>query len=217
MSFDQRSTLPTKINLIKLKRDVSVIRKIRRVLDEKRSALLLYLRAMIDEYEKLYAETAEELKRAYSQYQTAILAVGYKKAKEVAEATPESLAVDVKTKITFAVKTPHLSIIESSYPPLDFPVDVPISLLEARKSLQSVFPKLLKIVELEGSILKIINELKTTQRLINSIDYALLPKYERTIKYISMILDERMREEFMRLKVLKNKKEKLEKAKSKSI
>ncbi|MGC9187158.1 MAG: V-type ATP synthase subunit D, partial [Fervidicoccaceae archaeon] len=60
-------------------------------------------------------------------------------------------------------------------------------------------------IELENSIYRLIAELKSTQRLINSIDYAIMPDYERTIKYISLVLDERMREEFMRLKVLKEK------------
>ncbi|MGC9187157.1 MAG: V-type ATP synthase subunit D, partial [Fervidicoccaceae archaeon] len=68
MSSDTRSRLPTKINLIKLKRDLSLIRRIRKVLDEKRSALLLYIRTMIAEYEKLYAQTSEDLKRAYSKF-----------------------------------------------------------------------------------------------------------------------------------------------------
>ncbi|MDP8003877.1 MAG: V-type ATP synthase subunit D [Caldisphaera sp.] len=33
----------------------------------------------------------------------------------------------------------------------------------------------------------------------------MLPSYEKTIKYITSVLDERMREDFVRLKMLKRK------------
>ncbi|MEM3639651.1 MAG: V-type ATP synthase subunit D [Fervidicoccaceae archaeon] len=205
MSFDKRSRLPTKINLIKLKRDLSLIRRIRKVLDEKRSALLLYIRTMIEEYEKLYAETSEELKRAYASYSEALFEIGLKRSTDIAVSVPPSLSVAVKTKLVFSVRTPYLSLNRDSIPQMLFPADIPPSFFRARDELKNTFEKLLKLIELENSIFRLIAELKGTQRLINSIDYAILPDYEKSIKYISLILDERMREEFTRLKVLKAK------------
>ncbi|MEM3491404.1 MAG: V-type ATP synthase subunit D, partial [Fervidicoccaceae archaeon] len=200
-----RSRLPTKINLIKLKRDLSLIRRIRKVLDEKRSALLLYIRTMIGEYEKLYAETSEELKRAYASYSEALFEIGLKRSTDIAVSVPPSLSVAVKTKLVFSVRTPYLSLNRDSIPQMLFPADIPPSFFRARDELKNTFEKLLKLIELENSIFRLIAELKGTQRLINSIDYAILPDYEKSIKYISLILDERMREEFTRLKVLKAK------------
>ncbi|MGB9725945.1 MAG: V-type ATP synthase subunit D [Fervidicoccaceae archaeon] len=205
MSSDTRSRLPTKINLIKLKRDLSLIRRIRKVLDEKRSALLLYIRTMIAEYEKLYAQTSEDLKRAYSKFEEALFETGLKKSLDFAYSVPSTLKISTKTKLVFSVKTPYLSLDKDSIPKLNYPADIPSAIFEARDELAGAFERLLKLIELENSIYRLIAELKSTQRLINSIDYAIMPDYERTIKYISLVLDERMREEFMRLKVLKEK------------
>jgi len=205
MSSDSRSRLPTKINLIRLKRDLALIRRVRKVLDEKRSALLLYIRTMISEYEKLYAQTAEDLKRAYSKFEDALRETGLKRSLDVAYSVPPNLLISVRTKIVFSVKTPYLSLNRESIPRLAHPADIPPGIFEAREELAGAFERLLKLIELENSIYMLIAELKSTQRLINSIDYAIMPDYERSIKYISLILDERMREEFMRLKVLKEK------------
>jgi len=205
MSSDSRSRLPTKINLIRLKRDLALIRRIRKVLDEKRSALLLYIRTMISEYEKLYAQTAEDLKRAYSKFEDALRETGLKRSLDLAYSVPPSLLISARTKIVFSVKTPYLSLNRESIPRLTHPADIPPGIFEAREELAGAFERLLKLIELENSIYMLIAELKSTQRLINSIDYAIMPDYERSIKYISLILDERMREEFMRLKVLKEK------------
>lgn len=207
MSSDKRGRLPTKINLIKLKRDLALIRRIRKVLDEKRSALLLYIRSMIDEYEKLYAKTSEDLKRAYQRFGEVLVEVGMKRSLEASYSVPPQLSISIKTKLVFSVRTPYLSLNKGSIPQMNYPADLPPSFFEAREELANAFEKLLKLIELENSIYTLIAELKSTQRLINSIDYAIMPDYERTIKYISLILDERMREEFTRLKVLKAKRE----------
>ncbi|MCI4396606.1 MAG: V-type ATP synthase subunit D [Thermoprotei archaeon] len=207
MSSDKRGRLPTKINLIKLKRDLALIRRIRKVLDEKRSALLLYIRSMIDEYEKLYAKTSEDLKRAYQRFGEVLVEVGMKRSLEASYSVPPRLSISIKTKLVFSVRTPYLSLNKDSIPQMNYPADLPPSFFEAREELANAFEKLLKLIELENSIYTLIAELKSTQRLINSIDYAIMPDYERTIKYISLILDERMREEFTRLKVLKAKRE----------
>jgi V/A-type H+-transporting ATPase subunit D len=207
LSSDKRGRLPTKINLIKLKRDLALIRRIRKVLDEKRSALLLYIRSMIDEYEKLYAKTSEDLKRAYQRFGEVLVEVGMKRSLEASYSVPPRLSISIKTKLVFSVRTPYLSLNKDSIPQMNYPADLPPSFFEAREELANAFEKLLKLIELENSIYTLIAELKSTQRLINSIDYAIMPDYERTIKYISLILDERMREEFTRLKVLKAKRE----------
>ena len=206
MSLEARKVLPTKINYIKLRREEKTIRKIRSILEEKREVLLLHIRRSIDYYERYYREVSSLLEEAYHSYFRALASLGYEQVRSIADSTPRSLRIDVGERALFAVKVPALnlvaeSIAEPSYSMAEVPPELTDAYIKMRKALSS----LVKLIEVEASLRSLIDELRETQRLINAIDYALLPAYERAIHYIRLILDERMREEFIRLKMLKKK------------
>ncbi len=50
--MSSRRVLPTKINLISMRNQLKLIRVIKRLLENKREVLLIYLRTYINEYEK---------------------------------------------------------------------------------------------------------------------------------------------------------------------
>ncbi len=207
MAVDPRKTLPTKINLIRLRREYKTIKKIRGVLEEKRSALILYIRSLIDKYEELYSNVFRNLREAYEHYEQVLPLVGYEEAKKIAESFPPNLSVTLREKVLFAVRVPAIMIDEKQLEEMDIPVNVPLDFTASLSKLKEAFKGFLELVELEFSLRKLIDELKSTQRLINAIDHVIIPSYEKTIKHIKLVLDERMREEFLRLKELKAKME----------
>ncbi len=206
MSLEARRVLPTKINLIRLRKEEQVIKKIRKVLDEKRNVLLLYVREAIEEYEEKYRKATELLEDAYKFYYKALMKTGYEKVKSVAETVPRTFRITVGERALFAVKVPTIiPQTETLGKPSYDLAEVPPELVEASTKLKEAMFNMLKLVETEVALRSLIEELRKTQRLINAIDYALLPAYDRAIRYIRLILDERMREEFIRLKMLKRK------------
>lgn len=205
VSVDPRRVLPTKINLIRLRREHRVIKRIRKVLEEKRSALILYIRNMIDEYEQLYASVSKELEQAYQVYERALVQAGYEKVAQVAVSHPQSLRVEVGQRIMFAVKVPTVDVVRESIPRIETVYEIPPSLTIAHDMLRKAFEKYLKLIELEFSLRRLLEELKNTQRLINAIDNVVLPNLERAIKQIRLVLEERSREEFLRMKMIKKK------------
>ncbi len=209
MTVDPRKTLPTKINLIRLRREQKTIKRIRKVLEEKRNALILYIRSMIDEYERLHSEVSGELSEAYKLFEKALLLMGYEEARRTALSYTPSLRIRVKERVLFAVRVPSLNVDEKTMPEIDTPVNAPLELIRFMQEMRRVFVGFMKLVELEFALRKLIEELRSTQRLINAIDNVILPSYERTIKHIKLVLDERMREEFLRLKILKRRKERI--------
>jgi len=209
VTVDPRKTLPTKINLIRLRREQKTIKRIRKVLEEKRNALILYIRSMIDEYERLYSEVSGELSKAYKFFEKALLLMGYEEARRTALSYTPSLRIRVKEKVLFAVRVPSLKVDEKTIPEIDTPVNAPLEFIRFMQETRRVFVGFIKLVELEYALRKLIEELRGTQRLINAIDNVILPSYERTIKHIKLVLDERMREEFLRLKMLKRRREKI--------
>jgi len=88
--------------------------------------------------------------------------------------------------------------------------ETPVLALKAISTWREAFKEYLKVIELEQTIRRLLEELKETQRLINALDNVVLPTLDRAISFIKMILDERAREEFIRAKFIKRR---LEKAK----
>jgi len=209
LAFESRKVLPTKINLIRLRRELKSMKRIRRVLEEKRDVLLLYIRQLIDEYEETYKKVAEYLMSAYQSYLNAVAESGYEAVRAAADSIPPTLTVNIETKILFAVKAPSLSVDESTVPPLAYSLThVSPRIVPARNHMVEGLKNLLKLVEVEATLEKMIMELRETQRLLNALDYLIIPRYESAIKFIRRVLDDRMREEILRVKLMKKRLEK---------
>ncbi len=199
-----RKILPTKINLIMLRRQYRFARSLKRLLENKREVLLLYLRTYSSEYEKVFNEVAKSLSEVYSDYLNAVSIDGFETIKSIADSQKSSIEVKSELKYVFGVKIPVVKLDENSIP------DKPITQMElspylskSYDELQSSFKQLLALIELESTIRSLVAELRRTQRLINALDNYVIPSYLTSIKYIRLVLEDRMREEFLRLKMIR--------------
>ncbi|MEM4970863.1 MAG: V-type ATP synthase subunit D [Sulfolobales archaeon] len=206
MAIDPRSVLPTKINLINLRRSYATIRRIRRVLEDKREVLLLNIRIAIEEFTRLQNSVREKLKKAYEKYSIAVSQAGLVGLRSIESSTRKAASVIVGERAAFGIKIPVLTIDRESiqkpeYPPGTTPYSLDVSIELLRDALEEI----VKLAEAEATLKRLIEELRRTQKLINAIDYLIIPNYVNTIKRIRSVLEERMREEFIRLKLMKKK------------
>ena len=63
-----------------------------------------------------------------------------------------------------------------------------------------------ELAEVENSVFKLAQEIKKTQKRANALDKIQIPKYTKIVKEIENILQEKEREDFFRLKKVKDKK-----------
>ena len=206
MSFPgAKRVLPTKINLIRLKQRQKIVKKIQKLLEDKRDILLIYLRRAIADYQRYYDEYSEHLEKAQQYMSLAFVQSGALESKQEVVYMPETLKAKVAAKSAFGVKIPvvefessnvssNLSLVFSS-PYMD----------AAREEMEKAMKSLAKALNAEMSMYRIMNELRRTQRLINAIKYSVLPDIQKNIKFVKQVLDDRQREEFMRLKLIRNK------------
>ncbi|MCH4814784.1 MAG: V-type ATP synthase subunit D [Saccharolobus sp.] len=199
-----QKVLPTKINLIQFRRQLRLITVIKRLLENKREVLLLYLRTYASEYEKIYNEVNEEMKKVYESYLQAVASEGISNIEEIALSQKPSLEVSSAIKVIFGVKVPTIKLDKSTIPPKPFSdVETSPYLSESYEEMTEALNKIIELVELESTIRSLVSELRKTQRLINSIDNYILPFYRGSIKFIKQILEDRQREEFSRLKIIR--------------
>jgi V/A-type H+-transporting ATPase subunit D len=62
------------------------------------------------------------------------------------------------------------------------------------------------LAEVENSVYRLTNSIRKTQTRANALQNIVIPKYRSIVKYISGSLDEKEREEFSRMKVIKAQK-----------
>jgi len=66
---------------------------------------------------------------------------------------------------------------------------------------------LAELAELENAVLRLARELRKTQRRCNALSRIFMPEYEATIDYIAASLEEREREAFVNLRMIKQRQE----------
>jgi V/A-type H+-transporting ATPase subunit D len=73
-----------------------------------------------------------------------------------------------------------------------------------------------ELAEVENSVYRLADSIKKTQKRANALKNIMIPRFQKAVKFISDALEEKDREEFSRLKVIKAKKEreKLQKQKA---
>ncbi len=195
--------LPTKIELIKTRRSLSTARRVYRVLDDKREVLLKKLEEMIQKAGTAREEIWQPISDAYYALYDSYLRLGPLRLEGIAANTPPVVEADVIVKRIVDVDVPSLKLTEKNvnmtYGFADSSVSVDKASRLIRKALVSIF----KAAEFENAIFRLASELEKTQRLINALEYLIIPRYETSIRYIQATLEEREREEFVRLKHVK--------------
>jgi len=205
VAVDVRKVLPTKINLIRLRREERMLKRIRSVLEEKREVLLHYIRSYAEEYNRYQREVLGRISEVFKEYYIGLSWEGLERVEGYTGGVASTLEVDVASRVLFAVKVPVYKLDKSTVPPPPVALDSHPSLISSFSKLRELLPSILKLAEYEETLRRLIEELRDTQRLINALDYVILPSYSEAIKYIRSVLDQRLREDFIRLKMLKKK------------
>jgi V/A-type H+-transporting ATPase subunit D len=195
--------LPTKIELIRTRRSLATARRVYRVLDDKREVLLKRLDEMINQAGNAREEIWQPLSDAYFALYDAYLKLGPLRIEGLAASTPTIVGVDVSVRRIVDVDVPVLKISEKQTGMTYGFADSNIAVDKAARLTRKALPSIFKAAEFENAIFRLAKELERTQRLINALEYLIIPRYETSIRYIQQTLEEREREEFVRLKHVK--------------
>ena len=65
-----------------------------------------------------------------------------------------------------------------------------------------------RLAEMENAVVRLSRELRKTQRRVNALEKVFLPDYHETVKYIGDVLEERERDGFVIMKMVKKRMEK---------
>ena len=202
------NTFPTKGNLMRAKNSLVLARQGYGLMDKKRNILIRELMGLIDEAKGIQSEIDSTFRAAYAALQKANIELGINYVQEVGASVPVEKGVKIKARSIMGTEIP---LVQHEVKPLQLTYgfyNTTQSLDEARDHFERVKELTIKLSMVENSAYRLANSIKKTQKRANALKNITIPKYETLSKDISEALEEKEREEFTRLKVIKRNKEK---------
>jgi len=195
--------LPTKIELIGTRRRLATAVRVKKVLDDKRDVLLKRLDEMIAQAGQARDEIAQPLSDAYLALYDAYLKLGPLRLEGIAANTPAGTEAEVTVRRVVDVDIPSVNLSEKEVGMTYGFADTNVAVDRASMQMRRVLPSIFRAAEYENAIFRLAKELERTQRLLNALEFMIIPRYETSIRFIQQTLEEREREEFTRLKHVK--------------
>ena len=197
---------PTKGNLITTKKSLILAKIGYELLDRKRNILIREMMALIDRAKSIRGSIEDTYKHAYSALEKANITLGSSNILNIAESVPIEEGVEISYRSVMGVEIPQITFEEK-------PMNMSYGLYKTNSQVDIAyicFDKVKKmtvtLAEVENSIYRLAIAIKKTQSRANALKNIIIPKYEGTVKFITDSLEEKEREEFSRLKVIKTQK-----------
>ncbi len=195
---------PTKGNLLNTQKSLSLAKLGYELLDKKRNILIRELMTLVDTAKSICGTIDDTYIKAYSALQIANISHGV--IENVANAVPIDNSLQVSYRSVMGCELPTLTI-ERKKPVLNYGLQYTDSYLdEAYVCFENVKYMTATLAEVENSIYRLTNSIRKTQTRANALQNIVIPRYETTVKYITDSLEEKEREEFSRMKVIKAQK-----------
>jgi len=202
----QENIAPTKANLMTAQVALDFSKKGYELLDKKRNVLIREMMSFMDRAKVIQQKMQEIFKEAYEALIMANITIGINEVNEVAESIPQATEFTILTKSVMGVEIPQIKYEKRELVPYYSFYHTNTALDIALKEFHQVKYLLYELAEIEDSVYKLATEIKRTQKRTNALKNIQIPKYEALVKMISEMLEEKEREDFFRLKVLKRKK-----------
>lgn len=200
--------VPTKTNLMRLKRDLNFAQEGYELLEQKRQILVVELMGLMDKTADAQEKVQKEIGEAFVALQKAILTNGRYEVENVAPAVNIHSDITIQMKRIMGVNIPKVDVEIKDIPPYFSPGNTSFWVDEAISRFKNILEDLAKLAEYRISLMRLAQEVKKTMRRVNALDKIAIPDYSESIKYIEDTLEESERETFAMLKIVKERLEK---------
>ena len=193
--------VPTKGNLLATKKSLELSRTGFELLDRKRNILIRELMGMMDTAKELQGQIDTVFTEAYAALQAANIRLGI--CDRIAEAGEVDDSLTPRSRSVMGVELPRIPG-QSPPPRPEYGLGETCSELdECYLKFHKVKELTRRLAEVETSIYRLADAIKKTQKRANALENIVIPGLDETIRFITDALEEKEREEFARLKVIK--------------
>ncbi len=197
---------PTRMELLQLRKRLELAEKGHKLLKEKRDALIMEFFDMAREAAEIREKVVDELMGAYKVLMSAKVVIGETGVEKASLATGEEIEVEIGFRNVMGVVIPTIEKVGTdggttvAYGFSDTSCALDAAVQRFKEALDAV----LELAEIEEALRLMAEEIEKTKRRVNALEHIVIPRLENTIKFIEMKLEEQERENFVRLKKVKD-------------
>ncbi|MCW6679325.1 V-type ATP synthase subunit D [Anaerococcus sp. NML200574] len=199
---------PTRMNLNTLKDRLATAKRGYKLLKDKQDELMRQFLELIRKNKTLREEVEKELSDSFASFLMASAFMSPEVLEEAVSFPTQKVGIDIKTANVMSVRIPKMEFkVEKNENASDLPygyATTSAGLDEALLKLNHVTDRLLSLAELEKTTQLMADEIESTRRRVNALEYRTIPDLEETIKYIRSKLEENERATISRLMKVKD-------------
>ena len=206
---------PTRKNLMAIEDRIELSERGHDTLEQKRDGLIMEFMDILDQAQDVRSDLSDDYQRAQRKINMARAMEGDVAVRGAAAALKEHPEITTQSKNIMGVVVPQIessrvkkSLDQRGYGLLGSSARID----EAADAYEELLETIILAAEVETAMKKMLEEIETTKRRVNALEFKLLPDLYENQEYIEQKLEEQEREEIFRLKKIKNKKEAEEKA-----
>lgn len=201
----EENIAPTRTNLMAAQNALEFSTKGFDLLDKKRNVLIREMMSHMEEAKEIQEKVRTLFKEAYEALRVADITMGITNVYEVAKSIPENNGFNILTHSVMGVETPEIRYKKDDNKLYYSFYSTNTALDKALEKFQEIKYLLYTLAQVEDSSYKLAMEIKKTQKRANALKNIQIPKYKTIVKMISDVLEEKNREDFFRLKIVKRK------------
>lgn len=196
---------PTKSTLMAAKSSLDFSRKGFELLDKKRNVLIREMMSYVSKARELQNEINITFSKAYKALESANINSGITNTEDIAMAVDEAKDYEILFKSVMGVEVPKIIFKSKEIEPKYGFYRSSAAMDEAMKGFNNVKYLTYELAEVENAVYRLAMEVKKTQKRANALQNIQIPKFEEIVKFVTEVLEEKEREDFFRLKVVKKK------------
>jgi V/A-type H+/Na+-transporting ATPase subunit D len=184
---------PNRMELLRLKRRLALARRGYKLLKDKRDALIQKFIKLVHENRKIREEFDKKMRESMNDFLLASLSMGNRDLDSIFLFPKRTTKVKISHQNIMSVQVPNYKLIEEGELYTYGMVNTNSGLDNALTKYKEIIPMMVKMAELDKTIVLLTEEIEKTRRRVNALEYVMIPNLEDTIKFITMKLDEMAR------------------------
>lgn len=193
----------TRMELMRLRARLTLARRGHKLLKDKQEQLLVYFYRLVEESRGARERLERDFLEAALAFRAAAAPHGEAEMSRLLTPPVHEPEIDFRPVTLLNISTVRSSCTWREKEPAGRPPDYPLDVLAALDGYRDVFEALLRLSEQEAMILLFAREIEQTRRRVNSLEHVLIPELEQTTRAIEVRLEEVERENFTRLRHIK--------------